>query len=65
MNNQQKIVISREAFGFGFDVEIVPPPLGVGHGREFRTHKEAFGYASGLRLAHGLPIHDLSGEVAK
>jgi hypothetical protein len=57
---EHTIVISADPFGYGFDVEIIPPPEGVGHDREFSRHRDAFGYASGLRLASGWPIRDLT-----
>jgi hypothetical protein len=58
------IVISADPFGYGFGVEIIPPPEGIGHDREFRTHKDAYGYASGLRLVTGWVVRDLCDDGA-
>ncbi|MGE3745632.1 MAG: hypothetical protein AB7G25_07990 [Sphingomonadaceae bacterium] len=63
MAEGRTIVVSADPTGYGFDVEIIPPPDGVGHDREFQSYREAYGYASGLRLALGWPVRDLTGKA--
>jgi hypothetical protein len=57
------IVVSADPFGYGFDVEIIPPPEGIGHDREFQTHRAAYSYAARLRMTHKWPIRNLAGRV--
>ncbi|MHA6768095.1 hypothetical protein [Sphingobium ummariense] len=52
------IEISPEPFGAGFDVKVIPPVDGEPLDAEFPTHKQARGWASGLRLARGWRIID-------
>ncbi|WP_022684600.1 hypothetical protein [Sphingobium bisphenolivorans] len=52
------IEITHEPFTANFDVKIVPPVPGEVLGAEFPTHKQARGWASGLRLTHGWRIVD-------
>lgn len=54
------ITIRDAVDGPGFVVEILPPPLGVGHDREWPTHKSAYNYAVGLRMTMRWPVRDLS-----
>lgn len=58
------IVISPEPFGYGYDVEVIPSPQGVGHDRECRTYREARDYALGLAEAHGWQVRDLAEAAA-
>ena len=53
-----RIAIEIEPFGFGFDVRVLPPPIGVGHDREFRETADARSYAATLARATGWPIVD-------
>lgn len=52
------IEITYEPFNAGFDVRIVPPVPGEVLGAEFPTHKQARGWASGLRMTRGWRIVD-------
>jgi hypothetical protein len=56
-----QIVISTAGRGQGCSVRIEPP---LSDGRrfdaDFKTRKEAYGYASGLRLCNGWPILGLT-----
>ena len=55
------VIAIRDAVdGPGFVVEILPPPLGVGHDRECATQTAAYGYAVGLRTTMRWPVRDLS-----
>lgn len=57
------IIIRHEAFGIGFDVVIDPPLESESLDREWPTHRDAYGYASGLRLARRWPIIDLASDA--
>jgi hypothetical protein len=57
------IRIEREPFGCGYDVTVVPPPAGVGHDREFRTHTGATAYAAQLSKATGWQVLDHAGDA--
>ena len=61
-----RIAIELEPFGYGFDVRVLPPPVGIGHDREFRDLAEARSYAATLSRATGWPIvdHADGGEAA-
>lgn len=52
------IAVEVEPFGYGFNVRVVPAPVGVGHDREFRTKPEADSYAALLGRATGWPVID-------
>lgn len=52
------IEVQVEPFCYGFDVRVVPAPVGVGHDREFRTIPEARNYAALLARATGWPVID-------
>jgi hypothetical protein len=54
---EPKIIISRD--GAEFVVAIEPPVEGVDHGARYPSHRDAFGYAVGLRMTHGWPVADL------
>jgi hypothetical protein len=56
------ICIRRDADTLGYVVEVLPPLEGVGHDRECRTHKEAYGYGAGLRMTLGCQLLDLTAE---
>ncbi|MFL0585833.1 hypothetical protein ACH0BU_04225 [Sphingomonas olei] len=56
-----RIAIELEPFGYGFDVRVLPPPIGIGHDREFRDVVEARSYAATLSRATGWPIVDRAG----
>ena len=59
--SETRITISRQSDGDGFIVEVVPPANGNYHDRQLPTLKEAYGYASGLRMCTGWPLIDLTG----
>ncbi|MGE0775200.1 MAG: hypothetical protein AB7G25_07635 [Sphingomonadaceae bacterium] len=42
-------------------VKVVPEPDIRGVAGSFVTKREAFGYASGLRMVHGWPVVDMTG----
>lgn len=48
----------------GFSVRIDPLVSGASYDATYPTHKQARGYASGLRLAHRWPIVDLASDAA-
>lgn len=52
------IEITHEPFNAGFDVKVIPPVPDEPMGAEFPSHKQAFGFASSLRTAHGWRIID-------
>ena len=52
------IVVNVEPFGFA--VEVLPPPAGVGHDAEFNCLTPAREYANRLHLAHGWQLIDLT-----
>lgn len=58
------IAVEIEPFGYGFDVRVVPAPVGVGHDREFRTKPEAACYAALLARATGWPVIDNADQGA-
>jgi hypothetical protein len=62
---EHTIIIRHEPFGTGFDVTIEPPLEGESFDRELPTHKEAFGFAGGLRMVRGWPVLDLASDVAR
>jgi hypothetical protein len=45
-----------------FHVEIVPPLDAGNFDQSFKTHKQARGYAGGLRLCLGFPLVDKTAE---
>lgn len=57
------IQITREAFGCGYDVCIIPP-VEPSLDQEFATYKQARGYGGGLRLVQGWHLVDLTGEAS-
>jgi hypothetical protein len=59
---EHRIEINHALDGPGFIVEVLPPPGGIGHDRELATHREAYGYAAGLRMVMGWPLVDLTEE---
>jgi len=59
----RQILIELEAFGYGFDVRVLPTPAGVGHDREFRTPDDARAYAATLAKATGWPVVDHAGDA--
>lgn len=64
-DNRQRahtVVIAPEPFGFGFDVTVTPTPGGIGHDREFRTHKAARAYAGHLAERMGWALVDRAGD---
>lgn len=61
MSGLHRIVITNEPFGYGFDVQVVPPPAGIGHDREFPGITSARIYAMTLAKATGWRIVDNSG----
>ena len=63
--SEHRITINHGVDGVGFVVEVLPPPAGVGHDRKLATHKEAYGYASGLRMCMGWPLVDLTAESGR
>ncbi len=56
------IQITRETFGCGFDVRVIPP-VEPSLDQEFATYKQARGYGGGLRLVQGWHLVDLTGEA--
>lgn len=52
------IEITNEPFNHGFDVKVVPPVEGESLDAEFPTHRQARGWASGLRMTRGWRIID-------
>lgn len=64
MSVHHRIIVRPEAFGCGFDVVVDPPAPDEILDREFATHREARGYASGLRLTRRWPIVDQTDEAA-
>jgi hypothetical protein len=58
------ITIGQSAIDDSFYVEVLPPPDGIGHDREFQTHRAAYGYASGLKMVTGWRLLDLTGGAA-
>ena len=58
-----RIAIEIEPFGYGFDVRVLPPPIGIGHDREFRSAPDARSYAGSLAKATGWPVVDNIGDV--
>lgn len=57
------ICIRRDSDRDSYVVEVIPPFEGVGHDMECRTHKQAYGYAAGLRMTLGCQLLDLTGET--
>lgn len=61
MNSSEPIIlVKEEPFGFGYDVEVLPAPLGVGHNREFRGRSGAISYALQLQKTMGWRVRDLT-----
>lgn len=60
---ERNIVIRPVPFGSGFDVTVQPPVEGEAHDREFPTHRQAFGYAGGLRLVRRWTVVDLASDA--
>lgn len=58
MADERIIEITHEPFNHGFDVKVIPPVEGEPLDAEFLTHKQARGWASGLRLTRGWRIVD-------
>lgn len=58
------IVIRPEAFGIGFDVVVEPQPAWGSFACERRDHRSAKRCADHIRIAHGWPIRDETGEKA-
>ena len=57
------IAIEVEPFGFGWDVRVLPPPVGIGHDREHRSIADARAYAATLSKATGWPVVDNIGDA--
>lgn len=57
-----RIIIRREAFGDRIDVVIEPPLCGESFDKDFPNHREARGYAGGIKMTRGYPIVDLARE---
>lgn len=56
-----RILIERD--GEGFVVRVDPAPAGPDLSGRYGKHRDAFGFASGLRLAHRWPIVDLASDA--
>lgn len=65
VSEPQHVITLRDGEVDGFVLEVVPPPEGVGHDQEFRTHKHAYGYAVGLRMSTGWPVMDMSSDGSR
>jgi len=53
------ITIVPEVFGAAIDVVVIPPPMGIGHDREFQDHAGALAYALQLQKVTGWRVRDL------
>jgi hypothetical protein len=54
---EPKIIVTRD--GAEFVVAIEPPVGGIDHSARYPAHRDAFGYAVGLRMTQGWPVVDL------
>jgi hypothetical protein len=66
MSEQPTIHIKSRPWG-GFSVAAKPLPEGVSEAcctGDFPTHRDAYGFAAGLRMTHGWPVQDHSGEAS-
>jgi hypothetical protein len=56
-----KIIIDRD--GAEFVVTVEPPVAGVDHTGRYPTHRDAYGFAVGLRMTHGWAVENRAGDV--
>lgn len=58
------IFIRPEPFGAGFDITVEPGPAWSNCNTERPTLRDARRYADSLKIVHGWPIRDETGEPA-
>lgn len=63
MTRDQTIVIRREVFDTAYEVVVLPPPVRVGHDREFQSLQAARAYAADLSRAMSWPAVDLCDDA--
>ena len=61
MSEDPPITIVPEVFGAAIDVVVIPPPMGIGHDREFPDRAGALAYALQLQKATGWRLVDHCG----
>lgn len=55
---QPSILLAEAEDGPGFNVSVLPPPVGVGHDRQFDCYLRARAYARLLRFGNGWKLVD-------